>query len=121
MEGYERQIIEVSDRIQKYRDMTDQIIQGIHLKIKEAEYLYETATNPEGYNLDSCITMNKVKASVKNTFNHFSITWKEDEEQLNKAIRMELCNFRQFLKNKKSNMLNALAEDLDILSPVLKK
>jgi len=73
LNGLEDQIVEITDKMKKFKDTTDQIIEAITRKIQEAEGEYQCkSTSPIENNSD--ITMNKVKTSVQNTFDHFALT-----------------------------------------------
>ena len=70
----EEQIVDITDKIDKFKCDTDKIIEGITRRIQEAELKYEENQSPCKSNTYCDVTMNKVKSSVKNTMNHFSIT-----------------------------------------------
>lgn len=46
LEGLEVQIVEISEKMDKFRDATDMIIQGISRRIQEAEEVYQEAKSP---------------------------------------------------------------------------
>lgn len=114
----ENQIWEISTKMDKFKLDTDKIIEGITRRIQESELKYEENISPNKSNtLSWDVTMNKVKTSVQNTFEHFSLTWREDFTTLKEAVKAEVSQFREFLKYKKKELMYDLKDNLDSILP----